>query len=159
MKLFPSLKTKPRGRFPEASRAATRRTWIFWRELARLRLRGNVQRRVWIDDAGAGARRFRFAAVFVSVQGALVMYPIYSYGSDAQKTSGCRFCSGQSDRLLWFDGAAIRIESRRDADARGEEGQQICLEWREMWITSGSIADVAVVWAKAEDDKVRGFSC
>jgi len=45
---------------------------------------GNVQRRVRIDDAGIGARDSGLRS-FVSVQGALVMYPIYSYGSDAQK--------------------------------------------------------------------------
>src|SRR6266481_5496016 len=38
--------------------------------------------------------------------------------------------AGQSDRLLRPDRAAIRIESRRNADARGEEGQQVHLEWR-----------------------------
>src|SRR6266446_3360572 len=37
----------------------------------------------------------------------------------------------KSHRLLWFDGAAVWIESGRDADARGKEGQQICSEWRE----------------------------
>jgi len=68
---------------------------------------------------------------FVSVPGRAVMYPILSYGSDAQKTSATTFAAGQSDRLLWIDRAAVWIESRRDADARGEEGQQIYSERRE----------------------------
>src|SRR2546426_12340882 len=41
------------------------------------------------------------------------------------------FAAGQSHRLLWIDGAAIRIESWRDADARGKEGQKIYFERRE----------------------------
>src|ERR1700730_8563841 len=41
------------------------------------------------------------------------------------------FAAGKSDRLLWFDGAAVWIESGRDADARGEEEQQIYFERRE----------------------------
>src|SRR6266478_1045983 len=54
-------KAQPRSGFSETFGSATWRTGILWREFARLRLRRNVQRRVWIDDAGAGARRFRIA--------------------------------------------------------------------------------------------------
>src|SRR5271154_1487775 len=70
---------------------------------------------------------------FVSVQGALVMYPIYSFGSEAQK-----------DRWL------PRLRA-------GEAIGCYVLNGEKMWITNGSLANVAVVWAKCEDEKVRGF--
>src|SRR5882757_10267015 len=56
---------------------------------------------------------------FVSVQSALVMYPIYAFGSE-----------GKKDRLLRLDGAAVRIQSRRHAYARGKKRQQVRLERR-----------------------------
>ena len=61
---------------------------------------------------------------FVSVQSALVMYPIYTYGSKAQKDRWIpRAREGRGDRLLRPDGAGLRIEPGRDADGR-EEGRQ-----------------------------------
>ena len=95
---------------------------------------------------------------FVSVQSALVMYPIHAFGSDAQKEKWLPLLQqGQSDRLLWPDRAAIRLESRRNADRAVKRGDSYVLNGEKMWITNGSIADVAVVWAKCEDGKIRGF--
>ena len=95
---------------------------------------------------------------FVSVQSALVMYPIHAFGSDAQKDKWLPLlATGQSDRLLRTHRAAVRLESRRHAHARREKRRQYILNGEKMWITNGSIADVAVVWAKCEDEKVRGF--
>jgi len=95
---------------------------------------------------------------FVSVQGALVMYPIYSYGSDAQKNRWLPLLqAGQSHRMLWLDRTAVWIESGRNADARGEEGQQVHLERRKdvdyERVDRGRGGGVG----QDEDDKVRGF--
>jgi len=72
---------------------------------------------------------------FVSVQGALVMFPIHSYGSDAQKNKWLKQmaaapAAGQGHWLFWADGAAIRFESRWHAHASGEKSRQIRLERR-----------------------------
>jgi glutaryl-CoA dehydrogenase len=74
---------------------------------------------------------------FASVQGALVMYPIHSYGSDAQK-----------ERWLPELAAGRAIGERK--------GDGWVLSGTKRWITNGSVADVAVVWARSEEG-VRGF--
>jgi len=95
---------------------------------------------------------------FVSVQTGLVMYPILSYGSDAQK-----------DRWLPLlqEGKAIGCfgltEPQFGSNPGGmltravKKGNKYVLNGEKMWITNGSLADVSVVWAKSEDEKVRGF--
>jgi len=95
---------------------------------------------------------------FVSVQGGLVMYPIYSYGSDAQKEkwlpqlqSGRKIgCFGLTEPQFGSNpgGMLTRVVKK---------GNKYVLNGEKMWITNGSLADVAVVWAKCEDEKVRGF--
>src|SRR6266852_3822904 len=95
---------------------------------------------------------------FVSVQGALVMYPIYSYGSDAQKNKWLPLlqqgkaigCFGLTEPQFGSNPGGMLTRAVK-------KGNKYVLNGEKMWITSGSIADVAVVWAKAEDDKVRGF--
>ena len=97
---------------------------------------------------------------FVSVQSALVMYPIYTFGSDEQKTEwlpamakGDKLgCFGLTEPDFGSNPGGMRTRARRD-------GTDYILNGEKMWITSGSIADVAVIWAKVEDenDKVRGF--
>jgi len=81
--------------FPETLGAATRRNLVFFgaKPCTGTVCAGHVQRRVRTDDPGTRTRRPAACAVFVSVQGALVMYPIYTYGSDAakKKISGSRF--------------------------------------------------------------------
>ena len=98
---------------------------------------------------------------FVSVQSALVMYPIYTFGSDEQKQPlAARDAERRKAGLLRTDRARFRIESRRHAHARAKKvGKEYVLNGEKMWITSGTIADVAVIWAKVEDEdnKVRGF--
>ncbi len=95
---------------------------------------------------------------FVSVQGALVMYPIYTYGSAEQKDRWLPTAAiGRSGRLFWTYRAGLRIESRGHADARAS---RTAIEWilngEKTWITNGSMADVAIVWARA-DEGIRGF--
>jgi glutaryl-CoA dehydrogenase len=97
---------------------------------------------------------------FVSVQSALVMYPIYTFGSDEQKDkwlsklrSGEAIgCFGLTEPDFGSNPGGMRTRARRDGDSYVLNGEK-------MWITSGSIADVAVIWAKSEEHggKVRGF--
>jgi glutaryl-CoA dehydrogenase len=97
---------------------------------------------------------------FVSVQSALVMYPIYAFGSEEQKQtwlpglqSGDKLgCFGLTEPDFGSNPGGMRTRARKS-------GNEYVLNGEKMWITSGSIADVAVVWAKVEDEdnKVRGF--
>jgi glutaryl-CoA dehydrogenase len=94
---------------------------------------------------------------FVSVQGALVMYPIHRYGSDEQKQkwlprlqSGQAVgCFGLTEPDFGSNPAGMRTTARRDS------GDWI-LNGEKTWITSGTLADVAIVWARAEEG-IRGF--
>jgi glutaryl-CoA dehydrogenase len=95
---------------------------------------------------------------FVSVQSALVMYPIHAFGSPAQKekwlprlqTGGAVGCFGLTEPQFGSNpgGMLARAVKRNNA---------YVLNGEKMWITNGSLADVAVVWAKTEDGTVRGF--
>jgi glutaryl-CoA dehydrogenase len=97
---------------------------------------------------------------FVSVQSALVMYPIYAFGSDAQKETWLPLlatgeklgCFGLTEPDFGSNPGGMRTRARKDGD-------EYILNGEKMWITSGSIADVAVIWAKVDDEegKVRGF--
>src|SRR5438067_5706715 len=97
---------------------------------------------------------------FVSVQSALVMYPIYAFGSEEQKQkwlpalqSGEKLgCFGLTEPDFGSNPGGIRTRARKN-------GKDYVLNGEKMWITSGSIADVAVVWAKSEEHggKIRGF--
>jgi glutaryl-CoA dehydrogenase len=94
---------------------------------------------------------------FVSVQGALVMYPISEYGSEEQKRRWLAAlqqgkaigCFGLTEPDFGSNPAGMRMRARRDGD-------HYILNGEKAWITSGSIADVALVWARAEDG-IRGF--
>jgi glutaryl-CoA dehydrogenase len=102
---------------------------------------------------------------FISVQSALVMYPIYAFGSEEQKSfwlpkmaTGEKLgCFGLTEPDFGSNPGSMRMRARKDGD-------HYVLNGEKMWITSGSFADVAVIWAKVEepgvapeDWKVRGF--
>jgi glutaryl-CoA dehydrogenase len=97
---------------------------------------------------------------FVSVQSALVMYPIFTFGSDVQKeywlpklaTGEKLGCFGLTEPDYGSNPGGMRTRADRSGD-------EYILNGEKMWITSGSIADVAVIWAKVENesDKIRGF--
>ncbi|MBY6351880.1 acyl-CoA dehydrogenase family protein [Rhodococcoides corynebacterioides] len=93
----------------------------------------------------------------VSVQGSLAMYSIWKYGSEEQKTEWlprmaageALGCFGLTEPDAGSDPSSMLTRARRDGD-------DWILDGRKMWITNGSVADVAVVWAKTEDG-VNGF--
>ncbi|GAC1396961.1 MAG: acyl-CoA dehydrogenase family protein [Thermoanaerobaculia bacterium] len=94
---------------------------------------------------------------FASVQSGLVMYPIFAYGSKEQKdlwiprlASGEAIgCFGLTEPDFGSNPGGMRTYARRDGDSWVLNGAKA-------WITNGSIADVAVVWAKV-DGTIRGF--
>jgi glutaryl-CoA dehydrogenase len=92
-----------------------------------------------------------------SVQGALVMYPVHVYGSEAQKeqwlpalgSGEAVGCFGLTEPDAGSNPAQMRTTARR-------EGDEWVLSGSKSWITNGEIADVAIVWARTEEG-VRGF--
>jgi glutaryl-CoA dehydrogenase len=104
-----------------------------------------------LERADSGLRSF------VSVQGALVMYPILTYGSEEQKQewlpalqSGRAVgCFGLTEPDFGSNPAGMRTTARR-------EGPCWVLNGEKTWITNGTVADVALVWARTEDG-IRGF--
>src|SRR5580698_2521470 len=105
---------------------------------------------------------------FVSVQSALVMYPIYAFGSEEQKNTwlpalakGEKLgCFGLTEPGFGSNPGGMTTTARKSAD-------EYILNGEKMWITSGSIADVAIIWAKVEgedegnesdkNESIRGF--
>jgi len=101
---------------------------------------------------------------FVSVQSALVMYPIFTFGSEDQKnfwlpklaTGEKLGCFGLTEPDFGSNPGGMRTRADRSGD-------EYILNGEKMWITSGTISDVAVIWAKVygdpdtEDGRVRGF--
>src|SRR4051794_36711470 len=93
----------------------------------------------------------------VSVQGSLAMYAIWAFGSEEQKQQWLPGmaageligCFGLTEPDFGSNPGGMRTRARRDGDEWVLNGQK-------MWITNGSIADVAVVWARTEQG-VRGF--
>jgi glutaryl-CoA dehydrogenase len=117
---------------------------------------------------GAGATAYGLACMeleagdsglrsLVSVQGSLAMYAIWRWGSEEQKqrwlpamaAGEAIGCFGLTEPDAGSDPAAMRTRARRD-------GSDWILHGQKMWITNGSVADVAVVWAMTEEG-VRGF--
>ncbi len=94
---------------------------------------------------------------YVSVQGSLVMYPIHAFGSEEQKREWLPKlakgeaigCFGLTEPDAGSDPGAMRTTAKRDGD-------DWILNGRKMWITNGTVADVAIVWAQTEDG-IRGF--
>lgn len=94
---------------------------------------------------------------FVSVQGSLAMYPIWAFGSEEQKqrwlpgmaAGDIIGCFGLTEPDSGSDPGSMRTFAKKDGD-------DWILNGSKMWITNGSIADVAVVWA-GTDDGIRGF--
>src|SRR6476469_6348056 len=94
---------------------------------------------------------------FVSVQGSLAMFAIHRWGTEAQKeewlprmaTGEALGCFGLTEPDAGSDPGSMRTRARRD-------GSDWILHGQKMWITNGSVSEVAVVWAHT-DEGVRGF--
>ena len=118
---------------------------------------GNVEYGLMTQELERGDSGVRS---FVSVQSALVMYPIYTFGTEEQKNlwlpamqKGEKLgCFGLTEPDFGSNPGGMRTRARKS-------GKEYILNGEKMWITSGTIADVAVIWAKVEDEdnKVRGF--
>jgi glutaryl-CoA dehydrogenase len=99
---------------------------------------------------------------FVSVQGSLAMYAIHRWGSEEHKdqwlprmaTGEAVGCFGLTESDAGSDPGSMRTRARRDAP--GDEQSDWVLNGSKMWITNGTLAEVAVVWAQT-DDGIRGF--
>ena len=95
---------------------------------------------------------------FASVQGSLVMYPIHAYGSDQQKAKwlpglgagNLIGCFGLTEPNFGSNPGGMITRCKRDGD-------DWIINGNKMWITNGSLADVALVWARDEEGIVRGF--
>ena len=95
---------------------------------------------------------------FVSVQGSLAMFSIWKWGSEEQKQrwlpgmhSGELIgCFGLTEPDAGSDPGSMRTTAKRD-------GSDWILNGSKMWITNGTIADVATVWARTEDGAINGF--
>ncbi|GAA4102321.1 acyl-CoA dehydrogenase family protein [Mucilaginibacter panaciglaebae] len=93
-----------------------------------------------------------------SVQGSLVMYPIYTYGSDQQKkkylpklaTGELMGCFGLTEPDHGSDPGGMTTNFK-------DAGDHYLLNGAKMWISNAPFADIAVVWAKNEDGKVQGL--
>jgi glutaryl-CoA dehydrogenase len=94
----------------------------------------------------------------VSVQGSLAMFSIWKWGSEEQKqrwlqpmhTGEAIGCFGLTEPDAGSDPGSMRTHARRD-------GSDWILNGAKMWITNGTIADVATVWARTDDGAIRGF--
>jgi glutaryl-CoA dehydrogenase len=94
----------------------------------------------------------------VSVQGSLAMYSIWKWGSEEQKerwlpamhAGEAIGCFGLTEPDAGSDPGSMRTTARRD-------GSDWILNGAKMWITNGTIADVATVWARTEDGRINGF--
>ncbi|HEX6197454.1 MAG TPA: acyl-CoA dehydrogenase family protein [Jiangellaceae bacterium] len=104
-----------------------------------------------LEAADSGVRSL------VSVQGSLAMYAIWAFGSEEQKQQWLPGmaageligCFGLTEPDFGSNPAGMRTRARRDGD-------DWIIDGTKMWITNGSIADVAIVWART-DDGIRGF--
>jgi glutaryl-CoA dehydrogenase len=94
----------------------------------------------------------------VSVQGSLAMFPIWRFGSEEQKerwlppmhTGEVVGCFGLTEPDAGSDPGSMRTHAHRD-------GSDWILNGAKMWITNGTIADIAIVWARTDEDAIRGF--
>ncbi|MFL2982806.1 MAG: acyl-CoA dehydrogenase family protein [Candidatus Neomarinimicrobiota bacterium] len=95
---------------------------------------------------------------FASVQGALVMYPIHTYGSEEQKSKwlpglgdGTKIgCFGLTEPNFGSNPGGMATRCKK-------QGKDWIINGNKMWITNGTLSDVALVWARDDDGLVRGF--
>ena len=160
-KSFPSLKTASvKARFPRELVPIMGGLGFFGANLEGYGCAGmsNVEYGLVMQELERGDSGLRS---FVSVQSALVMYPIYTFGSDEQKNvwlpvlaTGEKIgCFGLTEPGFGSNPGGMTTTARKSGD-------EYILNGEKMWITSGTIADVAVIWAKVpnEDDSLTAPS-
>ena len=124
-----------------------------------------------IESGGAGVTNIAYGLIlhelergdsglrsFASVQGALVMYPIHAFGSSEQRAKwlsdlgkGIKIgCFGLTEPNFGSNPGGMATACKKDGDDWIINGSK-------MWITNGSIADIAIIWAKDEEGIIRGF--
>ena len=124
-----------------------------------------------VDSGGAGVTNIAYGLIlhelergdsglrsFASVQGALVMYPIHAFGSSEQRTKwlsdlgrGVKIgCFGLTEPNFGSNPGGMATACKKDGDDWIINGSK-------MWITNGSIADIAIIWAKDGEGIIRGF--
>ena len=124
-----------------------------------------------VESGGAGVTNIAYGLIlhelergdsglrsFASVQGALVMYPIHAFGSSEQRTKwlsdlgrGVKIgCFGLTEPNFGSNPGGMATACKKDGDDWIINGSK-------MWITNGSIADIAIIWAKDEEGIIRGF--
>mgnify|MGYP001456423748 CR=1 FL=1 len=95
---------------------------------------------------------------FASVQGALVMYPIHAFGSNEQKDKWLKALgSGQKIGCFGLTEPNFGSNPGMMATRCKKDGDNWIINGNKMWITNGTLADVAVTWARDEEGIVRGF--
>mgnify|MGYP001219647254 FL=1 len=95
---------------------------------------------------------------FASVQGSLVMYPIHAYGSDDQKKKWLEgLGSGELIGCFGLTESNFGSNPGGMATIAKKDGDDWIINGSKMWITNGTLADVALVWAKDEEGIIRGF--
>ena len=124
-----------------------------------------------VESGGAGVTNIAYGLIlhelergdsglrsFASVQGALVMYPIHAFGSSEQRAKwlsdlgkGVKIgCFGLTEPNFGSNPGGMATACKKDGDDWIINGSK-------MWITNGSIADIAIIWAKDEEEIIRGF--
>ena len=124
-----------------------------------------------VESGGAGVTNIAYGLIlhelergdsglrsFASVQGSLVMYPIHAFGSSVQKEKwlsdlgkGIKIgCFGLTEPNFGSNPGGMATTCKKD-------GNEWIINASKMWITNGSIADVAIIWAKDEKGVIRGF--
>jgi glutaryl-CoA dehydrogenase len=147
------------GRFPRELVPALGQLGFFGANLEGYGCAGmsNVEYGLVMQELERGDSGFRS---FVSVQSALVMYPIYTFGSDEQKNTWLpALASGEKLGCFGLTEPGFGSNPGGMTTAARKNGDEYILNGEKMWITSGNIADIAVIWAKVEneDHRVRGF--
>jgi glutaryl-CoA dehydrogenase len=95
---------------------------------------------------------------FASVQGSLVMYPIWKFGSEEQKMEYLpKLASGKLIGCFGLTEPDAGSDPRSMITRAHKDGNHWILNGAKMWITNGSMADIAVVWAKDDEGRIRGF--
>lgn len=95
---------------------------------------------------------------FISVQSSLCMYPIYTFGSEEQRmkwlpkmaAGEAIGCFGLTEANSGSNPASMKTRAKKVSDGWLLNGSKA-------WITNGTLADIAIVWAKTDDDTIRGF--